>query len=249
MKKPEILGLIPARGGSKGIPGKNIMSIAGKPLIAYSILHAKKSKYISRVIVSTDDEDIANVSKEFGAEVPFMRPLEIAGDTSPDIDAFSHALKWLRNKESYNPELVVQLRPTGPVRKIEIIDKAIEMISKDQNADSLRSVSIAEQTPYKMWKIKKTNRMNPLIELDQLKDCQSLPRQKLPQVYWQNGYVDIIRPNTILKLNSMTGKNVIPFIINDALFELDYPEDIPEVERALLGKNYVLDKKITRHSV
>ncbi len=249
IKKPEILALIPARGGSKGIPGKNIMKLAGKPLIAYSILQAKESKYISRVIVSTDAKEIAKVSKDWGAEVPFMRPNDLADDMSPDIDAFAHSLKWLENNESYSPELVVHLRPTGPVRKIEIIDKAIKTILDDRNADSLRSVSQSDQTPYKMWKIKKKTRMIPLLELDNLKDCQSLPRQKLPQVYWQNGYVDIVRPHTILKLNSMTGKNVIPYIIDDVLYELDYPEDIPDVEHALLNENNIIDKKKNRHSV
>ncbi len=251
MKKPEILALIPARGGSKGIPGKNIMKIAGKPLIAYSIEQAIKSSYINRVIVSTDEKEIARISKEFGAEVPFVRPSEFAEDLSPDLDVFKHSLNWLMKNENYIPEIVVHLRPTGPVRQISIIDKAIEMILNDNNADSLRSVSLANQTPYKMWRVIEENRMKPLLISDKKNDLHSLPRQVLPKVYWQNGYVDIVRTETVLRLNSMTGNKVIPFIHNETLYELDYPEDIPEVEEALLCNDGEINliEKSDRHSV
>ena len=121
-RRSEVLALIPARGGSKGIPRKNLMPLAGRPLIAYSIEQATSARHITRVIVSTDDEEIARVARDHGAEVPFMRPPEFALDLSPDIDVFRHALTWLRDNESYVPELVVHLRPTGPVRRIELID-------------------------------------------------------------------------------------------------------------------------------
>jgi len=133
----EILALIPARGGSKGIPRKNIKVVAGKPLIAYSIEQALASRFITRTIVSTDDPEIAQVAREFGAKVPFMRPGEFAQDLSPDIDVFRHALKWLRDRDGYACDLVVHLRPTGPVRRVELIDQAIELILNDPEADSL----------------------------------------------------------------------------------------------------------------
>jgi CMP-N-acetylneuraminic acid synthetase len=229
----KILALIPARGGSKGIPRKNIMMLAGKPLIAYSILQGKESKLINRVIVTTDDDEIAAVSKEWGADVPFMRPAEFAGDLSPDIDAFRHALTWLKDNEGYEPDVVVHLRPPGPVRKVELIDKAIQLLLDHPEADAVRSVARARQTPYKMWQITPDGDLKPLLRVEGMTDCQSVPRQMLPTAYWQNGYVDVLRPRAVLEKNSMWGDCALPFIVEEKLFELDYPEDIPEVEAAL----------------
>src|ERR1043166_7224804 len=138
-----ILALIPARGGSKGIPRKNLMQLAGKPLIAYSILQTQRSTRINRVIVSTDDEEIAQVARQWGAEVPFMRPSEYAQDLSPDIDVFRHALTWLQENDHYKPEMVVQLRPTGPARQVALIDQAIELLVAHPAADAVRSVSVS----------------------------------------------------------------------------------------------------------
>ncbi len=228
-----VLALIPARGGSKGILRKNILPIAGKPLIAYSILQAQASERIDRVIVSTDDEEIAEVARQWGAEVPFMRPAEYAQDLSPDIDVFSHALTWLRDHESYVPDLVVHLRPTQPVRRVELIERAIELLAMHPEADAVRSVSLALQTPYKMWRITSEGYLEPLLRIEGIPDCQSLPRQQLPLVYWQNGYVDVVRPRAVLEKNSMWGDRAIPFVVDDPLFELDYPEDIPAIEEAL----------------
>lgn len=234
METPKILALIPARGGSKGIPRKNIMMLAGKPLIAYSIIQGQQSSYINRVIVSTDDQEIAGVSREWGAEVPFMRPVALAGDLSPDIDAFRHALEWLQANENYVPDAIVHLRAPGPVRKIEHIDAAIKLLLDNPDADAVRSVRLAQQTPYKMWHITDDNKLSPLLKVDGMPDCQSVPRQMLPKVYWQNGYVDVIRPRAVLEKNSMWGDSALPFVIEEKLFELDYPEDIPAVETALL---------------
>ena len=248
-----ILALIPARGGSKGIPGKNIMEIAGKPLIAYSILQAIKSKHIDRIIVSTDDKEIANISKKWGAEVPFLRPPEFAQDMSPDIEVFRHTLRWLEKEENYKPQLIIHLRPTGPVRKIELIDMAIEKIMQHPEADALRSVSLSLQTPYKMWEIEENEMMKPLLKIEHILDCQSLPRQALPTVYWQNGYVDIIRPRSILEYHSMWGRKVLPFVIEEQILELDYPDNIPAIEKALKneekGNIKEISEKIPRHSV
>jgi N-acylneuraminate cytidylyltransferase len=229
----QTLALIPARGGSKGVPRKNVMMLAGKPMIAYSILQAQASRLINRVIVSTDDEEIAAVAREWGAEVPFMRPAEFAQDLSPDIEVFRHALTWLRDQQSYQPEMVVHLRPTGPARQVQVIDDAIELLSGHPEADAVRSVSVALQTPYKMWRINHLGFIEPLFRLPGVPDCQSLPRQQLPLAYWQNGYVDVVRPRAVLLKHSMWGDCALPLILEESTFELDYPENIPEIEKAL----------------
>src|SRR2546421_11911966 len=136
-----LLALIPGRGGSKGIPRKNVMLVAGQPLVAHSIAQARPSERATRVIVSTDDEEIAAVARRFGAEAPFVRPVAYAADLSPDIDGFRHALRWLEEHESYRPEMVVHLRPTGPARRGELIDRAVDLRAGHANAGALRTVS------------------------------------------------------------------------------------------------------------
>ena len=230
--RPEVLALIPARGGSKSIPRKNLLVIGGRPLVAHSIAQAKASRHITRTIVSTDDDEIAEVARAFGAEVPFMRPAAFAQDRSLDIDVFRHALEWLREHENYRPELVVHLRPTGPVRRVERIDDAIRLMLAHPAADSLRSVSLAEQSPYKMWRIVQ-NRLEPLVQAPGVVEAHSSPRQGLPAVYWQNGYVDIVRPRVVLEQGRIAGDHVLPFVVEEPVLELDYPESIPTIEAAL----------------
>jgi N-acylneuraminate cytidylyltransferase len=228
----EILALIPARGGSKSIPRKNLLPINGKPLIAYSIAQALGSRHITRTVVSTDDAEIADVARSYGADVPFMRPSEFAQDASTDLDVFRHALATLRDRDGYQCDLVVHLRPTGPVRRVARIDEAITRMIADPSADALRSVTAPAQTPYKMWRVA-AGYLQPLLSVDGVEEPFCMPRQSLPPVYWQNGYVDIIRPRVILEDGLMCGRRVLPFVMQDPIFELDYPEDIPAVEAAL----------------
>jgi CMP-N-acetylneuraminic acid synthetase len=231
--RPEVLALILARGGSKGIPRKNLIPVCGRPLIAYSIDHGRQARHITRTIVSTDDDEIAQVSRDCGAETPFRRPAELAGDRSQDIEGFRHALLWLEEHEGYKPELVVHLRPTGPVRRLELVDEAIARMLADPTADALRSVSWPIQTPYKMWRIGSSGYLEPLLRIDGMPEAHSMPRQALPEVFWQNGYVDIVRPATILAQGSMTGRKLLPFVVNEPIYEIDYVETIPLVEEAL----------------
>lgn len=248
--KPEVLALIPARGGSKGIPRKNMLAIAGKPLVAHSIAHALASTHITRTIVSTDDEEIAATARRFGAEVPFMRPSEFSRDDSTDFDVFRHALELLRETEGYVPELVVHLRPTGPVRRVAVIDEAIEKMLARPDAHSLRSVSQPVQTPYKMWQVN-GDTLEPLLRLEGVTEAHSIARQALPEVWWQNGYVDIVRAGTVLDLGMMAGTRIIPFFTHDPILELDYPETIPAIEDALAklesGIPLAIPDHITRH--
>ncbi len=226
------MALIPARGGSKSVPRKNLLQVAGRPLIAYSIMHAQACPSISRIVVSTDDDEIATVAASYGAEVPFKRPADAATDTATDFQVFRHALEWLSVEEGFVPELVVHLRPTGPVREVALIERAVQLMLANPEADSLRSVGTAEQTPYKMWRIEDSF-LRPLIELPGYPEAHSMPRQKLPTAYWQNGYVDIVRPRTIIELESMTGNVVLPFVVEGKIHELDYPDQIPALEQAV----------------
>jgi CMP-N,N'-diacetyllegionaminic acid synthase len=245
--KSEVLALIPARGGSKGIPRKNLIEIAGEPLIAYSITQALSSRMINRTIVSTEDEEIADVSRKYGAEIPFMRPLEFAQDTSPDLDVFYHALTWLRDEEGYECDIVVHLRPTGPIRKINLIDEAIEMLQNHPEACSLRSVSKPIQTPYKMWRIE-DGYLDPIVTVEGMSESYCQPRQILPEIFWQNGYIDLVRSETILEKKLMCGHKILPFVISEPIYELDYEDDISMLEEAMnrLKKGKELSSSISR---
>ncbi len=157
----EILALIPARGGSKSIPGKNIKPLAGYPLIAYSIAAGKAAQRINRVIVSTDDQEIAAIASRYGAEVPFLRPTEFSQDNTPDLPVFQHALAWLAKEESYHPEIVVQLRPTSPFRRTWHIDNAVDLLLENPDADAVRTVCLPFQNPFKMWQIAPDGSLTP----------------------------------------------------------------------------------------
>lgn len=222
----EVLALIPARSGSKGIKDKNIRPLAGKPLIAYSIEQALQSKLIHRVIVSTDSSEYAELAKQYGAEVPFLRPQEISGDFALDIEAFRHALQFLKDTEGYCPEIVVQLRPTYPFRAIEDIDNMVKMLLDHPEADSVRSVAPVAETPYKMWR-EEEGRLYPL--LDEIEEAYNMPRQKLPVVYMQNACIDCVRSRVILEENSMSGKVIMGYKMNHN-FDIDTEEDLKKVE-------------------
>lgn len=207
-KTPEVLALIPARGGSKGIPGKNIKLFRGHPLIAWSIFAARESKLITRIIVSTDDADIAYVAEQYDrVERPFIRPAELAQDDTLDLPVFQHALGWLEWRK-YVPDLVVHLRPTSPVRPPGIIDEAIQIALDHPEADSVRSVTVARQNPFKMWLL---DPFRPVIDYPQVPEAYNAPRQSLPQAYMHLGVVDVIRPRAIWA-GSMSGNVILPIV-------------------------------------
>lgn len=229
-----IIAIIPARGGSKGLPDKNIRPLIGHPLIAYSIKAAQSSKYITRTIVSTDSPAIAEVAKKYGAELPFMRPEALAGDFSTDLEVFQHALEWMRKNENYQPDLVIQLRPTSPVRETGIIDHCIQKLI-DSTADSLRVVTPSPITPYKMWTITDEKKpMQPLLQLHNIDEPYNQPRQKLPNTYWQIGMLDVIRTHIITTQNSMSGKNILPHIVpNEYAVDIDDIESFVKAEKTI----------------
>jgi len=218
--QPEVLAIIPARGGSKGIPRKNIREFAGYPLIAYSIAAGLQADSVTRVIVSTDDPEIAEVARVFGAEVPFLRPSELAQDDTLDLPVFEHVLNWLEENEGYQPDVVVQLRPTSPVRPSDLVDRAVHKLIDHPEADSVRGVVPAGQNPHKMWRINENGEMKSLLSVEGIAEPYNAPRQKLPPVYWQTGHIDVIRPQVILEKNSMSGEVVLPVHI-DPVFAVD----------------------------
>lgn len=227
--RPEVLAVIPARGGSKSIPRKNIRSFAGHPLLAYSIAAARQASMVTRVIVSTDDDEIAAIGRTYGAEAPFLRPAELAQDLTQDLPVFEHALHWLADHEGYRPEVVVQLRPTSPIRPRDCVDRAVAMLLAHSDADSVRGVVPSGQNPYKMWRVQPDGRMTPLLA-DGLREPYNMPRQELPPTVWQTGHIDAIRPRAILEQHSMSGQVILGLVI-DPRFTVDI-DTLRDWERA-----------------
>ena len=227
MDHSSCVAIIPARGGSKSVPKKNIRLFRGHPLIAYSIAAAKLTKSVDRVIVSTDSEEISEIAKYYGAEVPFLRPSEYAQDMSPDIEFVQHAIRWMGENEKKIPEYFVHLRPTTPLRNPRIIDEAIKQMKKDREATSLRSGSICAHPPYK-WFQKRGMYLEPLMS-GMTCDEVNLPRQDFPEIYVPNGYVDIIRNEYVIKNDLLHGDKMIGFK-TDEVPDIDTELDLKKLE-------------------
>jgi len=241
VSSPEVLAIVQARGGSKGLPRKNLRLLRGHPLVAYSIVSGLAARSITRVIMSTDDEEIADVAKAYGAEVPFMRPPELAADDTPDLPLFEHALAWLAENEGYVPATVVQLRPTTPLRPRGMLDEAVRILHADSKADCVRGVTVPKQTPYKMWRDGTDGNLLPLMETD-FPEPYNMPRQKLPAAYWQTGHVDAIRSTTITQGGSLTGQRVLPIMIDgNYCVDIDTLVDFDLAERAIEQKQLDID--------
>ncbi len=233
--RAEVLALVPARGGSKSIPRKNVMPFAGHPLLAYSIAAGLKARSVGRVIVSTDDAEIASIAREYGAEAPFLRPPSLAQDDTPDLPVFEHALAWLDSHQGYRPEIVVQLRPTSPIRPPDCVDRAVETLAAHPEADSVRGVVPSGQNPYKMWRIDADGRMKPLLQ-DGFDEAYNMPRQALPPSFWQTGHVDAIRTATILEKGSMSGDVILPLVLDPRYtIDIDNPRDLERAEWMMAG--------------
>jgi N-acylneuraminate cytidylyltransferase len=211
----EVLAIVPARGGSKGIPRKNLVPMLGQPLLWWSVRAALDSDTVTRTIVSTDDDEIAATASAAGAEVPFMRPAELAGDTVVDLPVFEHALRTLFASEGYRPDIVVHLRPTSPLRPPGMIDDGVRRVAANPEADSLRAVTPPANNPYKMWRIE-DRILVPLVDSG-IHEQYNQPRQALPDTYWQTGTLDVIRASTITQKHSMTGDRILPMIIASEL--------------------------------
>ena len=222
----EILCLIPARSGSKSLVDKNIKLLNNKPLLSYSINQAKNSKYDMRIIVTTDSRKYADIANEYGAETPFLRPKEISQDNSTDFEFIKHAIEWLKNNDNYYPDIILQLRPTQPDRKISDIDKCLDLfIENYNNIDSLRTVVEVDKTPYKMYSINE-NKLIPIFNsFNGNIEPYNMGRQYLPKTYLHNGYIDILKPELIDR-GMISGENIYPYIMdkNDTI-DIDTIDD------------------------
>lgn len=193
-KKNKILCIIPARGGSKSIPGKNIKLLLGKPLISYAINAAKLSKYIDRTIVTTDDREIARIAKKYNAEVPFVRPARLATDTTSMLPVLQHAVNYLKNKDRYEPDIIVLIHPTSPFVLAKDIDAGIKKIVSS-GASSCATICETRERPEFMFMAD----MAPLIRTK----LRTARRQDLPKVFSLNGAVYITRMKTLMKKNKI----------------------------------------------
>lgn len=213
--KLDIIALIPARSGSKRVKNKNIRPLNNHPMIAYSIQAALQSGIFTRVIVSTDSDEIAQIAKYYGAEVPFLRPEEFATDTSPDIEWIKHLLEKICIEDITHNCFSI-LRPTSPFRLPETIKRAWQQFSQDPGADSLRAVEKCSQHPAKMWRIF-GNRMKPVMANPNYDETpwHSTPYQALPEIFVQNASLEIAYIDTVLKKGSIAGDLIMPFITDE----------------------------------
>jgi CMP-N,N'-diacetyllegionaminic acid synthase len=231
----KILCLIPARSGSKSLPHKNIKLLNNKPLLAYSIEQAKNSKYNMRIIVSTDSKKYSDIANKYGAETPFLRPKEISQDHSTDFEFIKHTIEWLKENENYYPNIILQLRPTQPDRKISDIDKCLDIFIKNYNSiDSLRTVVEIEKSPYKMYTIE-GNKLLPMFNKYNDKiEPYNMGRQYLPKAYLHNGYIDILK-SELLEKGMISGENIYPYVMNkNDTIDIDTIEDWDNYEKNLI---------------
>lgn len=232
MQKPSrVLGVIPARGGSKGVPQKNIRLLGGQPLIGYTIKTALACLTLDRVIVSTDDPHIAEIARTAGAEVPFLRPAALAGDTTHTPPVIAHAARYLEEYEGYTADLVVTLQPTSPLRRTEHITQAVETLQQDPCLDSVISVCQAEFPPFWMLRFEQ-GRLVPFI--NGAVDYFLLERQQLPPVYRPNGAVYVTRRALLLTAGVVIGKRIGAVVMDEeSSLDVDTPLDLQRLELVL----------------
>jgi N-acylneuraminate cytidylyltransferase len=230
INRKTILAIIPARGGSKGIPGKNIKQLVDKPLIAWTIEEAKKSKYIDRLILSSEDEEIISVAKEWGCEVPFVRPKELALDETPGIEPVIHAINTLAEKYDY----VCLLQPTSPLRKVEDIDGCVEKCVKN-NADSCVSVTEVSKHPFWMYEINNEGILKPLF-----RDKNVTRRQDLPKAYSLNGAVYFSKSKYVIENSTFIKSDTMAFCMDStSSIDIDNEYDMKLAEYMLLNNNKI----------
>lgn len=227
-----VLAVVPARGGSRGVPRKNVVPVAGHPLLWWSVQAGLAARTVDRVVVSTEDEEIAAVGRDAGAEVPFRRPAELAGDRTTDLPVFQHALAWLAEHEGYRPDLVVHLRPTSPARRPGLVDEGVSRLLAQPEATSLRTVSPSPHVPHKMWWLGDDGLLDPVCgSLEE--ELYNEPRQELPQAWVQDGVLDVVRA-AVIEGGSMSGRRMLALPLAEGEgVDVDRPDDLARAEAAL----------------
>jgi len=235
--RPPAVALVPARSGSLRVPGKNIRLLAGHPLLAYTISAALESGAFAAVVVSTDSEEIAEVARRYGAEVPELRPPELATATSPDVEWVLHSMR------AREEEIFALLRPTSPFRTADTIARALASLLTTEGADSVRAVELCRQHPGKMWVVE-DDLMSPLLEQPVGQTpYHSSQYQALPRVYVQNSSLEIAWTHVLHQDGSIAGRTIAPFFTEGAEgFSIDYPEDFEQAERLLATGEAVLPR-------
>jgi CMP-N,N'-diacetyllegionaminic acid synthase len=221
-----IHSIIPCRSGSKGILNKNIKIYKNKPLISHSIELSLKCNYINKTIISTDSKEYGEIGEKYGGLLLYIRPIEISLDLSTDYEFINYHINWLKENNEEIPDYIIQLRPTYPNRKIEILNKCIELMINNKEYDSLRTVVKIDKSPYKMYNIE-NNKLIPLFtKYKDFNEPYNLPRQELPECYLHNGYIDIIKTSTIINKKSITGDLIYPYIMDSVeTYDIDTHED------------------------
>ena len=235
MTRYSTAALIPARGGSKGVPRKNIKDLGGHPLIAYSIAACKMSNYIDDIYVSTEDLEIADIAKRYGAKVPFIRPVEYAADNSTDHDVLKHFF------ENVRADSLVFIRPTTPLREPAQLDLAIEaFFEKEGELSSIRSVHEVPESPYKLLKIENGYFRGFFDDFEGVENYTNLPRQHFPRAYQPNGYIDIVKRN-VVESGVSFGEKIVPYITN-FVAEVDFQHQFKMLETEIETRGHkILD--------
>lgn len=232
----KILGIIPARGGSKGIPGKNIKPLGGKPLIAWTIEAAKKSNLLNHFIVNTEDKQIAEIATQYGADVPFMRPVELAQDETPTLDVVEHTLLFFGSK-GQNFDAVCLLQPTSPFRPDGLIDQAIKTFI-ESDADALVTVRSVPDEFNPHWVFEPDERGYLKIATG---DTEIIPRrQELPPAYFRDGSIYLTKSDVILERHSLYGEKLAYLVMpgNVPYVNLDTPSDWEQAERIIAQQSF-----------
>jgi CMP-N,N'-diacetyllegionaminic acid synthase len=226
-----IITVIPARGGSKSIPFKNIKMLNGMPLMSYSIEYSTRCYLVKDTIVYTDSEKIANIAKEYGANVPFLRPKNIADDETQDFPVIQHALEELEKIQGEKIDAIVLLRPTSPLRPLNLIERAVDILNKNPDCTSVRSVVKSSEHVYRQWNLLDDGTIAGVIS--SVFEPYNIPRQKLPNVYFQSGDIEVIRRDTIIN-GSISGNKVFPLILEqEEMLDIDYIDDLKIAENKL----------------
>lgn len=234
----KILAFIPARGGSKGVPRKNILDIGGQPLIAWTIKAAKKSKYIDMALVSSDDVEILSIADRYGA-LPLKRPKDLATDTVRVEKSVSHALAWLKKNKNYIPDVVVYLQPTSPMRDHADIDNALDLFF-EKKADALISVYPINKSYLKSFKLNSYGFLKPAVK----KTFSFSNRQELPDIYMPDGALYITKTNVFLKDEYLFGRKTLPYFMPSwKTVDIDHPEDVVAVRKIIKKHLYAKEKK------